>query len=514
MGNCLCKVLRHEAPTHSRRGAAAAPPGTDAAHAGAAAAASKAPPAVKPAGGGAKAVGVGDVVLEEGQAGSWRIAAKVDPGSSPPAVGGGAPPSSPAAQPEPLREAQREGSRQAQQATHQKDKQQSPQQAIQQTSQEKTSQKQQQQTQPQAQPPPSKQHAAGPGSPSSPSRGANATTTRRVDRRFRDCYRVGETLGKGGFAVVKRVTERSTGRPYAVKIMSLPPVGVEPGDNESTREDIAKEIDILCGLDHPNVVGMKEWFEEGGKVYLITELVGGGELLEAVIRRGAYGEAEARGCFASLMAGIAYLHSRNVAHRDLKLENLLLATPDDITQVKIADFGLAKRSPGGAMSTVCGTPQYVAPEVIAGTPGVVYGPQVDMWSAGVVLFILLCGYPPFYAESEPALFDQIRRGAYGFDDPAWDAVTPAAKDLISRLLAVDPAARPTASECLGHPWLRGGGEGGGPGTGAGGQLPGAQGRLRQAYAASLRGESFAAAMAAGREAEAAAARGGAGDGVP
>lgn len=257
---------------------------------------------------------------------------------------------------------------------------------------------------------------AGPAQPRQP------TSKKRVDCKIKEAYKLGKTLGTGGFAIVKLATDRKTGDQYAVKIMTLPPAGVEPGDNESTREDIFKEIDILCGLNHENVVYLKEYFEESNKVYLITELVTGGELLEAVLQRGTYSEAEARLAFVQLLKGIAYLHSKNVVHRDLKLENLLLASPDEITKVKIADFGLAKQS-ADAMSTVCGTPQYVAPEVIQGGAHTVYGPEVDMWSAGVVLYILLGGYPPFWNESEPALFEQIRRGKYTFDDPVWDVIS-------------------------------------------------------------------------------------------
>eukprot|EP00775_Hariotina_reticulata_P006898 gene6898-7114_t len=257
---------------------------------------------------------------------------------------------------------------------------------------------------------------------------------KRTDCKVKDAYRLGKTLGTGGFAIVKLATDKKSGEQFAVKIMTLPSSSTEPGDNENTREDIFKEIDILCGLNHENVVYLKEYFEEGNKVYLITELVTGGELLEAVLQRGSYSESEARLAFVQLLKGIQYLHSKNVVHRDLKLENLLLASPAEITNVKIADFGLAKQS-ADAMSTVCGTPQYVAPEVIQGGNNTEYGPEVDMWSAGVVLFILLGGYPPFWNENEPALFEQIRRGQYSFDDPVWDALdsNPGADLLLTAL---------------------------------------------------------------------------------
>ncbi|GLI71611.1 hypothetical protein VaNZ11_016876 [Volvox africanus] len=274
----------------------------------------------------------------------------------------------------------------------------------------------------------------------------------RTDVKLRDVYKLGKTLGTGGFSVVKLATDRNSGVEYACKIMALPPVGQEVGENENTREDIFKEIDLLCGMNHENVIFLKEYFEEGNKVYLITELLTGGELLEAVLKRGSYTEAEARLCFVQVLRGIEYLHSKNVVHRDLKLENLLLAKQEDISLVKIADFGLAKHAVNG-MQTICGTPQYVAPEVIVGAKGHVYGPGVDMWSAGVVLYILLGGYPPFWSDSEPQLFDMIRKGKYSFGDPVWNRVSEGAKDLIRKLLVVDPTKRLTATEALQHQFI-------------------------------------------------------------
>ncbi|GFR45998.1 hypothetical protein Agub_g7475 [Astrephomene gubernaculifera] len=294
--------------------------------------------------------------------------------------------------------------------------------------------------------------AAPPAVPKEPVSQPRPGSKLRTDVKLRDVYKLGKTLGTGGFSVVKLATDRATGVEYACKIMALPPVGQEVGENENTREDIFKEIDLLCGMNHENVIFLKEYFEEGNKVYLITELLTGGELLEAVLKRGSYSEAEARLCFVQVLRGIEYLHSKNVVHRDLKLENLLLAKQDDISLVKIADFGLAKHAVNG-MQTICGTPQYVAPEVIVGAKGHVYGPGVDMWSAGVVLYILLGGYPPFWSDSEPQLFDMIRKGKYSFGDPVWNKVSECAKDLIRKLLVVDPTKRLTATEALQHQFI-------------------------------------------------------------
>lgn len=277
----------------------------------------------------------------------------------------------------------------------------------------------------------------------------------RTDALVKDIYKLEETLGTGGFSVVKLAVEISTNRKYACKVMKLPEVGTRTTSAESTREDIFKEIEIMVGLDHENVVYLKEYFQEGNVVYLIMELLTGGELLDAVLAKGSYSEADACLCMLQLLRGLCYLHSQWVAHRDVKLENLLLAAPADITSIKIADFGLAaKTEPNGTMTTVCGTPQYVAPEVIVGDATVRYTHSCDIWAAGVVLFVLLGGYPPFYDEDEPRLFNLIRAGHLKFDDPVWNAISPLAKDLVSKLLVADPGQRLSAQAALEHPWLR------------------------------------------------------------
>ncbi|RMZ54148.1 hypothetical protein APUTEX25_005304 [Auxenochlorella protothecoides] len=273
----------------------------------------------------------------------------------------------------------------------------------------------------------------------------------------RDIYRIGRTLGTGGFSVVKLATHKETGDEYACKIMSLPPPGASNAA-EVTREDIFKEINILISLDHPNIIYLREYFEEGNKAYLVMEYLGGGELLDAVLDIGHYSENEARIIFRQIVAGVGYLHSKGIAHRDLKLENLLMAKRGDIMGVKIADFGLAKGQAATSLSTICGTPQYVAPEVIAkGAKSGFHSYKLscDVWSCGVILFVLLGGYPPFYDESEPRLFDKIRRGAYSFNDPVWEQISDSAKELIKRCLTLDPALRPTCEDILNDPWVMG-----------------------------------------------------------
>lgn len=286
-------------------------------------------------------------------------------------------------------------------------------------------------------------------------------------------YKFGDTLGTGGFAVVKRAVDREDQTEYAIKIMILNQSDEERAHNpNSTRSPqtleeirareraaetlIFKEIELLQDMNHPNVVRLKEYFVENRKVYLITELLTGGELLDAVLERGSYSEYDACLAFIQLAEGIKYLHSKNVVHRDLKLENLLLATPKAFTNIKIVDFGLAKKAAEMNMETVCGTPQYIAPEVILKSPDTAYTSAVDMWSAGIVLFILLGGYPPFYHEEDAQLFEKIRNINYNFNDVVWRDISAEAKDLISKLLVKEPEKRFTAAQALQHPWCLGG----------------------------------------------------------
>lgn len=178
---------------------------------------------------------------------------------------------------------------------------------------------------------------------------------------------MGKTVGTGGFSIVKMVTEKETGEAWACKIMNLPPPGCKAADGESTREDIIKEIDILMSLKHKNIIYIKEYFEEDMRVYIIMEYLRGGELLESLISKGEegrYTEQDARIIFEQIIDGVDHMHSKDIVHRDLKLENLLLVHPKMIEEVKIADFGLAKKTGQSSLSTVCGTPHYVAPEII------------------------------------------------------------------------------------------------------------------------------------------------------
>jgi len=194
-------------------------------------------------------------------------------------------------------------------------------------------------------------------------------------------------------------------------------------------------------------------FDEKNHYYLITEKLPGGELFDRVVQKSYYNEKEARDVCKILFEALGYVHSQHVAHRDLKPENLLLTSQDDDCNVKIADFGFAKKCPSPkSLKTQCGTPGYVAPEILN---GVKYDAQADMWSIGVIVYILLGGYPPFIEQNQRDLFRKIRRGQYEFHEEYWGSVSQDAKDMISSCLTVDPDCRTTAESALKCKWITG-----------------------------------------------------------
>jgi len=213
------------------------------------------------------------------------------------------------------------------------------------------------------------------------------------------------------------------------------------------------EVSILKKVQHPNIIALKEFIDTPKKLYLVMELVTGGELFNKIIELGSYTEAVASKCIQKVLSAVKYLHDMGVVHRDLKPTNLLLKSPDDITDVKIADFGLSKIIGDSALlQTACGTPIYVAPEVLSGEG---YEKTVDLWSVGVIMYILLCGFPPFFDDGTNMglLFDQIMSGDFEYPDPYWTHISASAKDLINNLLVVDPKKRFTADQALQHPWI-------------------------------------------------------------
>jgi calcium/calmodulin-dependent protein kinase I len=222
-----------------------------------------------------------------------------------------------------------------------------------------------------------------------------------------------------------------------------------PEEDESS---LRQEVEILRSLDHPNIVKLLDFFEEEKFFYVVLEFLPGGELFERIVKKSFYNEKEARDVVRTVCLGMKYCHDRGIAHRDLKPENLLLTTANDDAIVKIADFGFAiKGAAKSSLQTQCGTPGYVAPEILNNKP---YGKAVDMWSIGVITYILLGGYPPFHDENQKNLFKKIKKGEFEFHEEYWGAVSSDAKDLIRGLLHVDPESRLTVDDVLGHSWVR------------------------------------------------------------
>uniref|UniRef100_A0A674C6Z4 Serine/threonine-protein kinase DCLK2 n=1 Tax=Salmo trutta TaxID=8032 RepID=A0A674C6Z4_SALTR len=257
-------------------------------------------------------------------------------------------------------------------------------------------------------------------------------------------YKVGRTLGDGTFAVVRECVERCTGREYALKI-------INKGKCRGKEHMIQNEVSILRRVKHPNIVLLIEEMDTYSELYLVMELVKGGDLFDAITSSSKYTERDASGMLYNLTSAIKYLHSLNIVHRDIKPENLLVYEHQDGSKsLKLGDFGLASLV-DGLLYLVCGTPTYVAPEIIAETG---YGLKVDIWAAGVITYILLCGFPPFSgSEDQEILLDQILTGQLDFPSPSWDNVSVTAKELITGMLQVKVEQRYTALQVLDHPWV-------------------------------------------------------------
>ncbi|XP_028269310.1 calcium/calmodulin-dependent protein kinase type II subunit beta isoform X15 [Parambassis ranga] len=270
-----------------------------------------------------------------------------------------------------------------------------------------------------------------------------ATTT---CTRFTDEYQLYEELGKGAFSVVRRCVKLCTGQEYAAKIINTKKLSARD------HQKLEREARICRLLKHPNIVRLHDSISEEGFHYLLFDLVTGGELFEDIVAREYYSEADASHCIHQILESVHHIHQHDIVHRDLKPENLLLASKCKNAAVKLADFGLAIEVQGDqqAWFGFAGTPGYLSPEVLRKEA---YGKPVDIWACGVILYILLVGYPPFWDEDQHKLYQQIKAGAYDFPSPEWDTVTPEAKNLINQMLTINPAKRITAQEALKHPWV-------------------------------------------------------------
>ncbi|XP_060036548.1 serine/threonine-protein kinase DCLK3 isoform X1 [Erinaceus europaeus] len=258
-------------------------------------------------------------------------------------------------------------------------------------------------------------------------------------------YDTGRVIGDGNFAVVKECRHRESKQAYAMKI-------IDKSKLKGKEDIVDSEILIIQSLSHPNIVKLHEVYETEKEIYLIMEYVQGGDLFDAIIENVKFPERDAALMLMDLCKALVHMHDKNIVHRDLKPENLLVQRNEDkSTTLKLADFGLAKHVVR-PIFTVCGTPTYVAPEILSEKG---YGLEVDMWAAGVILYILLCGFPPFRSpeRDQDELFNIIQLGRFEFLAPYWDSISDAAKDLVSRLLVVDPKKRYTAHQVLQHPWI-------------------------------------------------------------
>ncbi|KAG5848458.1 hypothetical protein ANANG_G00098660 [Anguilla anguilla] len=260
-----------------------------------------------------------------------------------------------------------------------------------------------------------------------------------------DKYRVGKVIGDGNFAVVKECVERSTGKEFALKI-------IDKAKCSGKEHLIENEVAVLRRVKHPNIIMLIEEVDTPTELYLVMELVKGGDLFDAITSSTKYTERDASAMVFNLASALKYLHGMKIVHRDIKPENLLVCDgPDGTKSLKLGDFGLATvvEEP---LHTVCGTPTYVAPEIILESG---YGLKVDIWAAGVITYILLCGFPPFRSENnqQEDLFDQILVGRLEFPSPYWDNITDSAKELIGQMLQVNVEARYTAEDVLSHPWV-------------------------------------------------------------
>jgi serine/threonine protein kinase len=254
-------------------------------------------------------------------------------------------------------------------------------------------------------------------------------------------------LGFGAFAVVFIGTHRPTGAVYAVKQVDRSKMFW--GDRDALKDEIENLKKVRAG---PNIVQLYEVFEEKSSCYLVTELMPGGELFDRIIEKKTFSEKEARNAIRCVLEALEYMHDRRVAHRDLKPENLLLKDPNGLLPVKLADFGFAKNvEKKNGCRTLCGTPGYLAPEILERFPA--YDVKCDIWSVGVILFLLLGGYLPFDDEDENKVFDRTRNGEYDFRPQFWRNISSGAKDLVTKCLTINPNKRNTATMCLEHGWM-------------------------------------------------------------
>lgn len=263
---------------------------------------------------------------------------------------------------------------------------------------------------------------------------------------IQELYNIQGVMGRGHFGTVKRAQSRDPHDAKGYAIKSIPKNKIE------YRIDLLeRELGLLMTVDHPNIIKFYEVYEDPQYIHLVMELCTGGELFDQLISKGRYTEAEAAKIMHSLLSAVAHLHSMEIAHRDLKPENIMLSTSDENSEIKIIDFGLAKKylEEGSGENTVLGSSYYVAPEVLQNS----YGLSCDIWSCGVIVFMLLSGKPPFDGNSDMTIYQQILKTNYSTSGLEWEKISEEAKDFVKALLNPDSKNRITAQAALEHPWL-------------------------------------------------------------
>lgn len=264
-----------------------------------------------------------------------------------------------------------------------------------------------------------------------------------------------EALGEGSYGYVTKgshkIIKDETGKAAIRAIKAIPQEKIPDEERFKTETRIQQE------LDHPNIVKLFDVYKDKKKYYLVMEICEGGELFDRIVAEAdkydgehAFDERKASTYMMQILSAINYLHSKSIAHRDIKPENFLMSTKEDSAEIKVIDFGLAKSFEDSVkMKTKAGTPYYVAPQVLQGS----YNEKCDIWSCGVIAYILTCGYPPFYGDSDADILKMVKKGAFDFPSPDWDANSKELKDLIKQMMTKDEDARPSANEILKHPWL-------------------------------------------------------------
>jgi calcium-dependent protein kinase len=259
-----------------------------------------------------------------------------------------------------------------------------------------------------------------------------------------DDYTIVKRLGKGAYSEVFFANQKVSGMQRCVKVTRKKNLDIKDG------EAIFEEVRILRDIDHPHIMKVYEYYQDQSSIYIISEYLAGGELFDRIIESKCFNEKTAANYMQQILSAVAYLHGHNVIHRDLKPENIVFESTDAKSNLKIIDFGTSKKVKiNERLNAKLGTAYYIAPEVLKNN----YDLKCDVWSCGVILYVFLCGYPPFNAKTDDDIFKKILKGSFTFPEEEWQKVSKEARNLITSMLTYDPLARPSAAELLKHPWF-------------------------------------------------------------